>query len=131
MDAGAVGWLVPDHPIPNSDQRQMCRISPAGAASGELSTRIAIPACDQWNYLTHCTRSVTGPWPEQDESEYLDELILDRPETDHSAAATLERILRERRLVASGRGSGQLHRRPTGRIRSTPRLSHASWPVGF
>jgi hypothetical protein len=53
-------------------------------------------------FLTHCTRSQSGPWPDEDSKSYLDNLILGQPASDHSALATLERILVSRRLLASG-----------------------------
>ena len=102
MDAGAVGWLVPDGP--RRTKGKPCRLSSISATAGASSNRISIPAADPWEYLTHCTRSAIGPWPDQDEDDYLDELILDRPEADHSAAAALERILREQCLAASEKG---------------------------
>jgi hypothetical protein len=55
------------------------------------------------NYLCHCTRGTDGPWPDQDRAEYLDSLILGRPEAAHSALAALTRIVRQRRLLATGR----------------------------
>ena len=51
-------------------------------------------------YLIHSTRSCVGPWPQQSQSEYLDDLIWDRPDADHSLLATLVRIVRQRRLIA-------------------------------
>ena len=54
-----------------------------------------------WPALWHATRRHEGPWDEQTETEFLDELLFERPERDRSALATLMRIVRERRLRAS------------------------------
>ena len=51
--------------------------------------------------LWHATRRHEGPWAGQGESEFLDELLFERPERDRSALATLRRIIGERRLRAS------------------------------
>jgi hypothetical protein len=52
--------------------------------------------------LTHCTRRRPGPWPGEDEDQFLDDLILDRAGADHSALAALWRIVHSGRLIASG-----------------------------
>jgi hypothetical protein len=52
-------------------------------------------------YLTHCTRAARGPWPDESLDNHLDQLILGGRESDHSALATLTRIVRRQRLVAS------------------------------
>ncbi len=62
---------------------------------------------DQWlqsrPYLIHCTRHQIAPWPDQDEEEFFEDLIMDLPAADHSALATLQRILETRRLCATNR----------------------------
>lgn len=62
-----------------------------------------LPRQVPWPYLTHTTRRCDGPWPGQSERDYLDDLLLARAAADHSALAALERIVRQRRIVASGR----------------------------
>lgn len=54
-------------------------------------------------YLIHCTRHAAGPWPNQSMADYRDALILGRDDADHSALATLARIVAQRRLVGSCR----------------------------
>ena len=65
-----------------------------------LASQHEIHAVD---WLVHCTRECSGPWPGQDHNDYLDDLILDRPSGDHSVQNTLRRILSERRLRAVSR----------------------------
>ena len=55
------------------------------------------------DYITHCTRQQTGPWPDQSEEDYLDDLILGRPGSNHSPLAVLRRIVDQQRLIATGR----------------------------
>ena len=60
-----------------------------------------MPSAENWPFLTHCTRRQDGPWPDQDEVDWLDDLILDRADADHSALAAVGRILRGQRLIAT------------------------------
>jgi hypothetical protein len=53
------------------------------------------------DYLFHWTRSCNGPWPDQSNRQYIDDLILGAPSSDHSRLATLCRIVAMRRLTAS------------------------------
>lgn len=58
---------------------------------------------DSDRYLLHCTRHQIEHWPDQDEDAYLEDLILDLNSANHSALATLQRILAQRRLRATNR----------------------------
>lgn len=55
-------------------------------------------------YLVHWTRRRDGPWPEQTPAEFLDELLFSAGAISHSAFATLVRIVKQKRLVASSAG---------------------------
>ena len=100
MDLGAVGWYVTaggsrtpvDKPPP---WRQ------PSAVPNHLAPVIHCPTDKDWPYLTHCTRRQSGPWPDEEEDAYLDDLILDRGGADHSALAALWRIVRSGRLLAT------------------------------
>jgi hypothetical protein len=63
----------------------------------------AFPMNEEWDMLTHTTRSCAGPWPDESFESYVDSLLESRVEADHSAIGTLRRIVRQRRLLASGR----------------------------
>ena len=63
---------------------------------------VPFPDADNWVYVSHTTRSCPGPWPEQAMNDYLDSLLQSRGDADHSPVGTLERILSQRRLIASG-----------------------------
>ena len=61
------------------------------------STPLSHPA----DWLLHWTRSTVGPWPDQDEQEFTDQLILGCRAADRSVLATLLRIVTAGRLRAS------------------------------
>lgn len=105
LDHGAVGWFVPAawDQMDDDDEKSLRELS-----TDSTPRVIALPNDDPWPYLTHCTRRCDGPWPAQDENEFLDDLILDRKNTDHSALAALCRIVEQKQLTAgssANRGS--------------------------
>jgi hypothetical protein len=117
MEQGAVGWVVLGTIGETPDARGRAVATGIGSQVGSRSARAAagaaadeaqlasgrivlLPPSDDWPYLTHCTRRRDGPWPQQDEAEHIDDLILARPDADHSALSTLRRILEQRRLIA-------------------------------
>jgi hypothetical protein len=51
--------------------------------------------------LLHWTRQHNEPWPDESLDRYLDALILQLPEADHSALATLRRIVLQQKLQAT------------------------------
>ena len=53
------------------------------------------------DHLIHCTRHAAGPWPDELVDDYHDALILGRDDADHGALATLARVVRGRKLLAS------------------------------
>ena len=90
MDLGAIGWL------PLSDEPSAC---PLASETVRPSAPI-LRSLNQANMLTHCTRRADGPWPDQAEIEYLDDLILGDA-TDRSCLASLIRIITMQRLIAT------------------------------
>jgi hypothetical protein len=71
---------------------------------GPSAVRLAtVREVDSADWLVHCTRECSGPWPGQSSEDYLDDLILGRASADHSVGSTLRRILVERRLRAVSR----------------------------
>jgi hypothetical protein len=55
------------------------------------------------DYFFHYTRAYFGPWPGQSWADYLHELTLNEEDSQHEALDALRRILREKRIRASGR----------------------------
>ena len=54
-------------------------------------------------YLIHFTRSCSGPWPGQSLYEFYSSLADNEQGAGHTAFDTLDRILREKKIRASGR----------------------------
>jgi hypothetical protein len=122
MDAGAVGWVVLESAAGEPGASHGESPVDSSAESGDSSCRgrlrraalvglqhetpaavVSFPSSEDWSFLTHCTRRRAGPWPDQEEPEFLDDLILARDEADHSALSAMKRILRQQRLIATAR----------------------------
>ena len=73
------------------------------AARPDVYEVVPFPARDEWIFLSHTTRACTGAWPGQSQNEYVDSLLDNTPDADHSVVAVLERILVQQRLLASRR----------------------------
>jgi hypothetical protein len=119
MDLGAVGWVVLDAVEGSTDEvARSPGASPVGdcgrASSSpafrhtrggdhfpQTSAIVSLPSAENWPYLTHSTRRREGPWPDQEGTDYLDDLILARQDADHSALAALKRIVKRKRLIAT------------------------------
>ena len=96
---GATSWS-PDQ----DDQSPLIEPAISEHLRSDFVVEIApFPSPDEWIFLSHTTRAYAGPWPDQTQIEYIDSLLDDAPDADHSARAALERILTHRRLRASGR----------------------------
>ena len=76
----------------------------------DSTTRISTPLTQPDEWLLHWTRSTVGPWPDQDEQEFDDELILGCHSSDRSALATVLRIVNEGKLWASSEAIRGGHR---------------------
>ncbi len=90
--------------VPAPRLAETARLDRMGPANSSLPMILPIERFSAAEpYLLHCTRHQIEPWPDQDENEYLEDLILDLPSADHSAFATLQRIVRQQRLHATCR----------------------------
>ena len=69
--------------------------------TGQVYEIVPFPRHGPWIYLSHTTRACPGPWPGETFDQYADSLLDRTSHADHSTAATLERIVRERRLRGS------------------------------
>jgi hypothetical protein len=96
LEAGAVGWAV-------LETAAAAERVPSARRAAARPWAIADWIGEPWRYLSHWTRRRHGPWPGQGRDGFLDDLILARPSSDHSAIAALKRILRDERLIASRR----------------------------
>ncbi|NND96895.1 MAG: hypothetical protein HKN47_06145 [Pirellulaceae bacterium] len=98
IQKGAVGWWTTSHK-PERDQGTL----PQSAITDESTAWMHTD--DQW--LIHCTRGCTGPWPGQTENQYRDELLLGGQIASRRPLDTLIRILRSGRLVAGAIASAR------------------------
>lgn len=64
---------------------------------------VPVPSDPEWRFLSHTTRGCAGPWPGQCSEDYCDSLLDHSEDADHSALATLKRIVSRRILLASSR----------------------------
>lgn len=62
---------------------------------------IDVDTIEPGKYLTHWTRRPRGPWPDQRDTDFWDELILNLSTRNRSALAALARIVAQRKLWAS------------------------------
>ena len=98
LKLGAIGWYLISE---ESDRSKESGID----TSAEILDQKQF---DSANFLIHCTRQRTGPWPEQTEKEFLDDLIFGTDAKSHRPIDALYRILASNRLY----GSNQLTRDP-------------------
>jgi hypothetical protein len=63
--------------------------------------RLSLDEIKSENYLIHWTRRRVGAWPDQHQSEYIDDLIFQTRRHKHHELASLCRILASKRLYAS------------------------------
>jgi hypothetical protein len=110
MDLGAVGWVVLEAPerreVPSRIVRQLETNPRAdsprhGSDEQQPASIVPLPSAENWLHLTHSTRRREGAWPDQDNTQYLDDLILARNAADHSALATLKRMIGQQRIIAT------------------------------
>lgn len=96
MGHGAIGWYCGRAEVAASARTDLTGIS--NLIAGDWAKHD-----DEW--LVHCTRSCSGPWPGQSLRQHQDELLLGgdpcRSTDPRTALHSLIRILRMRRLVAS------------------------------
>ena len=106
IQAGAVGWFDPG-------SRSSCFNSIEDNQRSLKSTTFEVAPSwakesDQW--LIHCTRAPTGPWPDETLNQYRDSMILgDDSVLNRSPLDSLQQIIRSGRLVASSVATSKDH----------------------
>ena len=88
LSLGATGWVLlgADETEPN-------------AGDVEADLRFA-KDFDGSDFLLHWTRRRVGPWPDQTDAGFLDDLIFRSPRKDHREVASLRRILATEQIFA-------------------------------
>lgn len=77
--------------------------SPPDRANPRISTIKQLSELPDQEFLIHCTRGRRGPWPDQEEEQFIDDLILGDDPFGWNAEATLARILETGKLIATNR----------------------------
>ena len=98
MDKGAIGWLARTE---NNAGSEISACPLEGASNEYVPAPILDKLENQDQYFIHCTRRAKRNWPDQSETDFLDELILGEPTRDRSCFAALSRIARMQRLLAT------------------------------
>ncbi len=100
---GATAWWLYDDPMNLAPA-----IEPLNLSNPNCSHRLEIetPLLDiaevkPDQFLLHWTRRRIGPWPDQTDQEYLDDLIFRSQRRNHEVISTLGRILATRRILAT------------------------------
>ena len=97
VEAGCHRWMVIGDEITSHTED---KANTASNCDFGIKTIKALPAGE---FLIHCTRARKGPWPNQQEEQFLDDLIFQESRSDHSATASLTRIKATGKLFASNR----------------------------
>lgn len=102
--AGAVPWLLATDGISNKPKQET---APADCGAGpdrseKPAQKLTLgPLENPEGWLCHWTRPQSGPWVDQSQEEFLDELILGSDAADRSALAALIRIIHRGILLAT------------------------------
>ena len=81
LSQGATGWV-----LLGADESE--------PGVGEIAADVRLAKdFDCSDFLLHWTRRRVGPWPDQTEMDFLDDLIFRSPRKDHREVASLRRIL--------------------------------------
>jgi hypothetical protein len=94
ISAGAIPWWL------YTDPAQTLSNSIHDALSINVP-RLKLSEFPADRYLLHWTRRRVGPWPDQPEHEFLDDLIFRTDRRQHHATAVLSRILATHRILAT------------------------------
>ena len=89
LSCGATGWVL-----------YGARDSESGEDQTARDLRYANDF-DSSGFLLHWTRRRVGPWPEQTDADFLDDLIFRSAMKDHCEVASLRRILATEQIIAS------------------------------
>lgn len=111
LDRGAVGWVASSHSCTDRLPKSQCKAARLGNSLG--CQNLCFPArsllrlaSHTWPYLTHCTRALTGPMPQESMENYYLRLWQAGCNELLHPLGSLSHILSEARL----RGSSQLTR---------------------
>lgn len=109
LDCGVVGWLKTKlsqssgtQGTPQENRFQCCSSDNSSACQSYqpiFPMRLLRPTATK--FLIHCTRARRGPWPDQSLAQFHDELLQQPWDDQPTALMTLQRILKQQRLIAT------------------------------
>ena len=91
-NAGAIEWWLYKDDTPENSKTESHQ---SIYSLSELHQQVSID-----EYMIHWTRQRSGPWPNQTQDQFVDDLLLGLDSQDHSRIATLSRIVASRHLHA-------------------------------
>ena len=94
---------IADLAVPSERSRVAASVTVSGPQLFARLQERGIDFDEPWQWLTHWTRAAAGAWPDESESDYLDDLLFSELPADRSALGALSRIVEQRRLLATGR----------------------------
>jgi hypothetical protein len=109
LPSGWIPWIVEplsegtvpnERPLSQSPWPESSTASQARRWSSVATTPVSHP--EDW--LLHWTRAACGPWPGETEADFIDCLILRLESADRTVLATLLKIVREKKIIASSQG---------------------------
>jgi hypothetical protein len=100
LQRGAIGWLQSVRPTSPTETAARCRDRSSPVTYQPLLGLGQFRKMGR-DYLIHCTRARGGPWPDQSIDQFRDEALHAPWPSEPQPIATLERILRQQRLIAT------------------------------
>ena len=92
---GAISRFLWHPQVDSSDSTLLPR------AGTQKASIISLPSRKDWQFLSHWTRRAKHEWPNQEPTDYQDQLILGCESKDRSSLAALTRILQSKTILAT------------------------------
>ena len=99
LSHGATGWYLMQREAPLSTLSQSRIVSRDSGTESPAALRVK--DVDSERYLLHWTRRRVGPWPDQTDQDFIDDLLFGSSRKDHREVAALRRILATGKILAS------------------------------
>ena len=101
IENGATAWWLFDKPTNDKDHQPPQTQTLVKTTQTTRTPILSLDEIKTENYLLHWTRRRVGPWPDQTQSEFIDDLIFQTSRRNHGGISSLCRILASRRVLGS------------------------------
>ena len=107
LEKGASGWWLYDSNSgsgsPEQDDSPVSAVANPRLPSPALNEPVILDLeeVDSKQFVLHWTRRRVGPWPDQTQSSYLDDLIFNESRREHGKFSALCRILASRKILST------------------------------